>query len=138
MNREWECHNCGRTEKHDEDELPTGWRWLGLAANLDGIFDQLETPLLCKACIFAVFVAVEECLQKRKMPGPTEAVIMAITVRRMAEALESFPVKVDHETLDQFFSRLKEWHLVCKDVIEESGNRDWIRRIRGTIEGRTP
>ena len=138
MKREWECQNCGAVEKHDEDELPPGWRWFGLAGNLEGIFDQLETPLMCLACVRAAEAGLEGCLKGKKRPGPAEAVLMAVTVRRMAEALASFPVKVDRETLEQFQYRLQEWYLVCKDSIEEAGNRDWIRRIRGTIEGRTP
>jgi len=136
MKREWECHNCGSTAKFDEDELPPGWRWFGLAGNLEGIFDQLETPLICPECVANVDAALEQRIKKRKPRSIDEQVGMAVTVRKLADALMTVPVKVAHETAEQFQYRMDEWSAIWKETIREAGDGDRIRRIRGHIEGR--
>lgn len=138
MKREWECQNCGATLKHDEDELPPGWRWFGMAGNLEGIFDQLETPLICLRCVGAVEVALESTMKKRAAPKPSETVDMAVTVRKIARALGTVPMRDQRETHEQFTERMNEWYLLFKETIDEAANEDWIRRIRGHIEGRKP
>jgi len=136
MKREWECQNCGSTEKRDEDELPPGWRWFGMAANLEGIFDRLETPLVCASCVKTVEIALDSGMRKQVKASPRLEVLMAVAVRQIAQALASVPVRTPSETDEQFADRMNDWYLLSRDAVDEAGNHDWIRRIRGHIEGR--
>lgn len=58
--RDWECMNCGTKDRCSEDRLPVGWRWIGLAEGIDGIHQEVESPLICSFCVARVEKALEE------------------------------------------------------------------------------
>lgn len=66
MRRCWKCFNCHSEKYHLEDELPAGWRWFGLTETLEGIFDQIECPLLCQLCV----AAIDDVLKLARERGP--------------------------------------------------------------------
>lgn len=66
MRRAWKCQNCGTESYHSEDELPAGWRWFGLCETLEGHFDELECPLLCRLCV----AALDDVLKQARERGP--------------------------------------------------------------------